>query len=268
MKKKQREIYVINPTKTKPKRRRRRKAAPKKETTGAATKGALTMKKRRRSRKKAYRKNPSTAPRRGRGRRVAAKARKIGSRMFSGLSFKTVLKNMPAFQIGMWAAKKAARSLVFGDATNYATENDAGSWNYMSYLKGSIGGIGAALLVNMLKPGMGQKVLEGAANLMVYKALMNEVVYKSDWATAQFGADTDADEAYTPDEYLMTGANEDWFLGQDGGIYPTDELYRLPEATYGTLEPVGPLGRLEPVGPLGFGGSVADAYRSDYFHQI
>ena len=222
----------------------------------------MAKKRKRSKRRKSYTSNPAPKARRKGGR-----ARKVAGRMFSGLSFRKVLANMPAIQIGMWAAKKAARSFVFGDSTNYATENDAGSWSAMSYLKGSLGGLGAAVLVNMLKPGMGQKVLEGAANLMVYKALMNEVVYKSEWATQHFGADED--DAYTPDEYLLTGANEDWFMGADGNRYPTDERYRaLPEATYGRLEPVGPLGRLEPVGPLGFGGSVADAYRADYFHQI
>jgi len=222
--------------------------------------------KRRRTTKKrrSYKRNPSPK------RKTARRARATVGRMFGGLSFKKALANMPATQIGMWAAKKAARSFIFGDATNYATENDAGSWNWASYVKGSLGGVGAALLVNMLKPGMGQKVLEGAANLMVYKALMNEVVYKSETLTAHFGADEDADE-YSPEEYLLTGANDDWFLGTDGGMYPTNDMYRLPEASMdgNAIVPVGPLGDvLTPVGPLGYYGDIEEAYRKAYFNQI
>ena len=215
-----------------------------------------------RSRKRSYKSNPSKK------RKIKSSAKSIAKRGFMGLSFKKAHGNVPATQIGMFAAKWAARRLVMGDSVNYATETDPGSWNYLSYLKAAFGGVGAGVLTNMLKPGAGQKVLEGALNYVVFKAIQNEIIYKSDWATAQFGAE---DEAYTPDEYLLTGADENWFLGPDGNTYPTDERYRLPSADYAglgkTLQPVGPLGDLVRVDQLGAFGSVAEDYRRAYFHQ-
>lgn len=164
---------------------------------------------------------------------------------------------MPATQIGMFAAKWASKR--FGSA---ATETDPASWTWDSYLKGAVGAVGAGFLANMLKAGTGQKVLEGGLNFMVFKALQNEVIAGSTWASSQFGA-----SEYVPDEYLLTGQDEDWFMGADGNQYPTDEMYRLPEAGYGdVLQPVGPLGdALQPVGPLG---SVQDQYRRAYNQQI
>jgi len=153
---------------------------------------------------------------------------------------------MPATQLGMFAAKWAAKR--FGED---ASETDPGTWNWASYVKGSLGAVGAALLLKQFKPGMAQKALEGGLNLMMYKALENEVIAKNEWAVAQFG---EGDE-YTPDEYLLTG-DQKWFLGQDGNYYPAQEQHRLPEAAYGdSLEPVTRLGSygdsLEPVSHLG-----------------
>jgi hypothetical protein len=159
----------------------------------------------------------------------------------------------------MFAAKWAAKR--FGDE---ASETDPGSWNWASYVKGAIGAVGAALLIKQLKPGMAQKALEGGMNLMMFKALQNEVIAKNDWAVSQFGAEDD----YIPEEYLLTGDNE-WFLGQDGNYYPAQEDYRMPEASYGdVLEPVGPLGfgdALEPVGPLG---DSDDPYAAAWFTSV
>jgi len=174
-----------------------------------------------------------------------------------GLSFRKALGNMPATQIGMWAAKAAAK--LFG-AT--ASETDPASWDWASYLKAAMGGVGAGIISNMVKPGTGQKVLEGALNYVTFKAIQNELVVKSDWAVEHLGQD----DEYVPDEYLLTGEDESWFLGQDGGTYPTDEMYRLPEAYMGdTLVRPGRLGdTLVPVDQLG---SVADEYRRAYIHQ-
>lgn len=240
---KQRVIYAINPSK-----RKKKKAKAKK-------KGVSTMARKKRKpakRKRVYRRNPAKR------RKVRRTAKSVARRGFSGLSFKKALGNMVPAQVGMFAAKWACKR--FGD--NDATETNPSSWGWDSYLKGAVGGIGAGFLANMVKPGSGQKVLEGALNYITFKAVQNELVAKSSWAVEQFGADD-----YTPDEYLMTGEDESWFLGEDGNAYPTDEMYRLPEAGYGNaLVDVGPLGEsLVPVDQLG---SVSERYRSAYNQQM
>ena len=149
----------------------------------------------------------------------------------------------------MFSAKWAAKR--FSDEYP-ASEDDPESWNYASYLKGGAGCTVAAVLANMLRPGMGQKVLEGGINLMTFKLIENELIPQSDWATEQFGQG----EVYT-DEY-----GTPYMLGQ-GGYYPVDERHRLPEEMLGdSLEPVGPLGQavLEPVGPLGSDDAWGSAY--------
>lgn len=206
-----------------------------------------------RARKRTYRRNPA---------KRKSRARRASSRVFGGLNFRKAIGDMPAIQIGMFAAKWASKR--WGAS---ATETDPGSWTWDSYLKGAIGGIGAAMLANMMKRGSGQKVLEGAFNLMVYKAVQNELIPESTWATDQFGQEDD----YSPDEYLMTG-DEDWFLGQDGRMYPTDEAYRLPEASYsgygGALQPVDSLGdTLVPVTDLG-SAAVEEKARRAWFRAV
>jgi hypothetical protein len=152
----------------------------------------------------------------------------------------------------MLAAKFAAKK--FGDA---ASETDPGSWNWASYVKGSVGAVLAGFAANMVRRGSGQKVLEGGLALMMYKAVQNELIVNSQWASEQFGQDD-----YIPDEYLLTGNDDDpYYYGQDGQLYPADNRHRFPEVQIGgALVPVGPLGEtLEPVGPLG-----ADPWRSAY----
>jgi hypothetical protein len=183
--------------------------------------------------------------------------RRAATRLFGGLNFRAAIGSMPATQLGMFAAKWAAKR--FGDE---ASETDPGSWNWASYIKGALGSVGAALLIKQLKPGMAQKALEGGLNLMMYKALQNELIANFDWASAQFGQD------YSPEEYLLTG-DENWFLGQDGNYYPAQEQYRLPEASYGdVLEPPGRLGfgdTLEPVTELG---DSDDPFKKAWFDTI
>lgn len=226
--------------------------------------------------KKRKRRSPpkrrTTAPRRNPRRRSRAKrtVRRAGSALkagFMGLNIKTALKNAAYTQIGMFAAKWAAKRF-----DPDATETDPTTWNWSSYVKGALGAVGAAILMNSVRRGQGQNVLEGGLSLMMYKAIQNELVPGSPWAVDQFGAedwtDIGADESYVPTEYLLTG-DEDMPIAYDdmGNPYPADDRHRLPEISEmagGVLEPVGPLGDvLEPVGPLGFGADpFAEAYLS------
>ena len=226
-------------------------------------------KKRKKIAPKRRRRNPS------RTRKIAKRASKAVSKSFMGLNFKKTLSDLPMTQIGMFAAKWASKRL-----DPDATETDPETWNWSSYVKGSLGGVAAAMIMNAVKRGSGQKVLDGAVNLMMYKALQNELIGKSDWAKGQFGAD---DDDYFPDEYLLTGQDdnyedynddddvmllgteqEPYMYAEDGSIVPADDDFRMPEVEMGqsTLQPVGPLGQspLQPVGPLGGTDPFTTAY--------
>jgi len=207
---------------------------------------------RRRRRVRRRRANPFSARTRSIAKRSYSRARGA----FAGLDFKGAIKHAPYQLLGMFAAKWSAKR--FGGDENAASETDPESWNYASYLKGGIGAAVGAILANMVRPGMGQKVLEGGVNLMLFKLVENELIPKSEWATTQFGADEEQEEPLIYDEQ-----GTPYMLGENGYI-PVDERHRLPEEvgySYGdTLEPVGPLGAtLEPVGPLG-DDPWADAY--------
>lgn len=236
-----REIYVINPDK-----RKKKTSAKKRKATN------MPKRKKRRVRRsparKRVRRNPSRA------RRVTRKAGSRARKSIAGLNFGKVFKDMPAVQFGMWSTKAVAK--LMGET---ASETDPESWNYMSYVKGALGGTGAAILANMVKPGSGQKALEGSLNYLLFKIIQNELVVRSEFAQEHFGE-------YQPDEYLMTG-DENWYLGQNGQYYPTDEQYRLPEGSYGSaLQPVNELGDvLVPPGRLG---GIKDNYKKAYFQQV
>jgi hypothetical protein len=233
-----REILLINPSRS-----------------GKKRKGASTMPARRRRRaapkRIAIRRNPSGTVKKY-TRRASAGIRGA----FGGISFKKALADVPATQLGMFAAKWAAKR--FGGEAG-ALESDHGSWSATSYIKGAIGSVVAAMLANSFKPGTGQKVLAGGLNLMIYKAAQNEFIQGSDWAANQFGEG----DGYVPDEYQgmllagQYGEETPFMLAEDGEFYPADDEYRMQ----GVLEPVGPMGsELEPVGPLG-----VDPYSEAYF---
>jgi hypothetical protein len=253
------EILIVNPTKKRRKNKAKKaksktsvkkrtvnkKVAKKKAATRTAlSKGVNSMPKKR----KKARKNP-TKKRRRYGAAVKKTARKAARRMTAGLNFKSAIKNMIPIQLGMFAAKWLAKRWSDG-----ATEGDPGSWSMMDYVKGAGGAGVAALLLNMVKPGWGQKALEGGLNLMVYKAVQNELIAPNTWATEQFG-----EEDYIPDEYLMTGMGDadGWGYAEDGTPIPLDDRHRMPVAGYGygdslvTPGPLGEGGSLYPVGPMG-----------------
>lgn len=165
------------------------------------------MAKKKKGKKRKYKRNPAALTR----------ARSA----FGGLSFKTALKNVWAFQVGMLAAKAASKR---GNEEYPATETDPESWVWSNYAKGGAGTVAAAVIGNMLKPGSGQKILEGGLNLMVYKLIQNELVPKSEWATNNLGQLGQAEQTVMIDE--ATGAPI--MMGQ-GGPIPLDESHRMQE---------------------------------------
>ena len=259
------EILVINPRrKARKKTTRSKKRKVKKTTlqTFLKTKGVKTMARRRKTQKRRTYKAAAPAPvtrrRRSRRRSNPSRARKTASRAgrfaranIGGMNLKGALSNVPAAVIGMLAAKWSAKR--FGE--NAATETDPESWSWAEYLKGSAGAFVAGFLAQMIKPGMGQRVLEGGLNLMVYKLVENELVPKSEWATAQFGQDATESAAIQYDEQ-----GTPFLLGQDGSAYPVDERHRLP-AMGDELQKPGYLGdELQKPGYLG-----GDAWQDAYF---
>jgi len=254
------EILLVNP------RRRRKKTTKKKKPTRkkiparrrktnpcgtTRRKGRVsTMAKRRRRKaakarivyrsapKRRYRRNPST-----RRRRVRRYAKRAGSRMTSGMSVKRALKNVAMMQIGMFAAKAAA--LIKTDATEI---NPVG-WDWRAYVQGGLGGAAAALAVNAIKPGTGQRILEGSLAYLGFKLIENELVQKNATAMKYLGADDD--------EEMVLDLEGTPYMNSYGQALPLDESHRmqLPEADMSdAIVPVNRLGFADsnvPVGPLG-----------------
>jgi len=187
----------------------------------------------RKTKKRRVNRNPKV---RKYAKRAASRARGA----LSGLSFKTAFKNAVYFQAGMFGAKWLAKRFGGG-----ASETDPSSWGWKEYAKGGAGAVAAAFIMNMVKPGSGQKVLEGGLNLMIYEMIQNELISGNEWATGQFGWGADEAEYY-PGDVAQDDAGTSYLLGEDY------QWHQLPESSMtGSLEPVGPLGALEPVGPLG-----------------
>lgn len=220
-----REILVVNP---------RKKAGRK---NGGKAK---TMAKRRRKRKVARRK---PARRRNPRRRTTSRVRRAASRMTSGLSIRTALKDQIPLQLGMLAAQWTAKRL--GPEAN---ELDPTTWSAASYAKGVAGGFAAGMIANMIRPGMGQKVLTGAIAHITHRLIRNRLIEPYPALVAQFGEDEEG--IYVDDDGTPYAAS--------GGEYlPLNEEHRmLPSGSvmgdYGdSIVSAGPLGQLEPVGPLG-----------------
>jgi len=155
------------------------------------------------------RRNPTTSRR----RRIVSRARAS----FAGVNYRTALKTVPLNVIGMFIAKWGAKR-----GTPAALEDDRSTWNGMTYLKGALAGAAGGYLANMIRPGTGQKVVEGAFSLLLYKAAENHLMPKSTWAMAQFGA-AEAGGGYAPGDVETNSAGEPFILGADGQWVPMDE---------------------------------------------
>lgn len=249
------EILLLNPRR-KAKTRRKKKTAAKKRTArkrpvrrtkragiSAKRKGATSMAKRRRktTKRRAPRRNPSRRRRRN-PRRIVRRA----SSAVKGLNFKSALKNIPVHTLGMLAAKWAAKK--FGTA---ASETDPGSWNYASYLKGSAGAALAAFIANVVKPGTGQRVLEGGLSLMLYKLAQNELIAGNAFWAGQFG-EAEYEYERVPGVVEENEAGEPYILGEDYRWYPL-EGYGAEDSALVAPGPLGYAGELVAPGPLGYG---------------
>jgi hypothetical protein len=248
------EILLLNPRRKAKTRRRKKKTAGKKRTARkrpvrrtkragtSARKGAYSMatrKRRKTSKRRAPRRNPSRRRRRN-PRRIVRRA----SSAVKGLNFKMALKNIPVHTLGMLAAKWAAKK--FGTA---ASETDPGSWNYASYLKGSAGAALGAFIANVIKPGTGQRVLEGGLSLMLYKLAQNELIAGNTFWAGQFG---ETDYQRVPGVVEENEAGEPYILGEDYQWYPL-EGYGAEDSALVAPGSLGYAGELVAPGALGYG---------------
>lgn len=184
------------------------------------------------------------------------------------------------FAVGMMAAKFGAKR--FGST---GSETDPASWTWRTYLQAGAGAALAGMAVNMVKPGMGQKVFQGGLALVIYKLIQNELIVKNEKAVEWLGGYN----GMGADDGLLLDLNGDpYMMGPGGEEMPLDESHRMNllgasdvESFYGeddaqtwgeALAPVGPLGMygeaMAPVGPLGYGNDTAAnvmaAYRKEW----
>jgi hypothetical protein len=264
------EIFLLNPRKRA--KRKGRKRAKRKSTNPTLTvnrktskrkglqKGLSTMAKTKKRRKAGKARRNPTNPSTGRARAIVRRAR-TG---ITSLNYRQALRNVPLTVLGMFAAKWAAKR-----GTPNALESDPSTWDGMTYIKGGAGAVGGAIIANMLKPGSGQKVLEGGLALLAYKAAQNHLIPKSTFMVNQFGQDETT--AYQPGDVETNSEGEPFILGADGQTWiPLDEGDEEIPMGYGdVLETPGRLGAygdvLETPGRLGQ--STADAYAASLFRR-
>lgn len=214
------EILLLNPRRkgrkkaTKKRRTTKKRSTTRKTTTRKnprrqtrrrmITKGTRTMAKRKTTRKRrAPRRNPS------RRRRSTTTRRNP----IAGLNYRSAMKNIPLGVIGMFVAKWAAKR-----GTPDALESDPTTWNGMTYIKGAIGATAGGYVANMIRPGSGQKVLEGGLMLLAYKAAQNHLIPKNSFLTSQLGyyGGLGGEVQYGPGDVETNSAGEPFILGDDG----------------------------------------------------
>ena len=216
----------------------------------------------RKTKKRRVRRNP----RRRTVRRAVSRARST----FAGLNIKSALKDQIPIQLGMFGTKFFAK--LFGPD---ATEIDPSSWDWSSYAKGAAGAVAAGFVAQTIKPGMGQKVLQGGLSLIVYKMIQNKLVAGNEFGEKYFGVVQEEDDIYIPDEYADMSGSDNYLPGDveddsAGNTYMLGEDYQwheLPESSGpmmgDELRQVGPLGEtyehLSPPGALGQVDPVAQA---------
>ncbi|MDD5547235.1 MAG: hypothetical protein PHO67_08800 [Candidatus Omnitrophica bacterium] len=153
-------------------------------------------------------------------------ARRAGGRLFAGLNVKSAIHEGIPMLLGMFAAKLGARKFGGG------TETDPTTWSWGTYLKAGAGAFAGAFAANLIRPGMGQRVLNGGLAFVLFKLVENELVTKSPKAQEWFGAPEDALEGYgyfgaDPNVLQLDGEGTPWMMSDDGQMLPLDERHRM-----------------------------------------
>ena len=281
------EILLINPRKRKARRKTTRKAVARRKPVRRrrVAKKRVTARKRLTT---APRRNPRrattmarkktrkrrAAPRRNPRRRTARRAISRVKSSFAGLNIKQALKNQIAIQLGMFGSKFFAK--LFGPE---ATEEDPSTWDWTSFAKMGAGAVATAFVAQTIKPGMGQKVLEGGFSAVIYKLIQNKLINGSEFGEKHFGIEQSDDDPYIPDEYAdlngyggyqdgyepgdveQDAAGNAYLLGDHGQWQqlPESSGAMLGEGALRSLTSLGAIEHLSPPGSLGEFDPVADA---------
>lgn len=192
--------------------------------------------------------------RRRSGRRYARRVGAYAKSTIMGLNIPAAAKNALPLFLGALLAKAAAKKLADSGGEN---EN----WTWKNYLLAMAGGAGGAILAQAIfkRPGLAQKILEGATLLTLYKVWTNEIAPKNATLQAWFGAD---DESADPYAGLMQDADPYAGLMEDADPYAGlfGPVTESPEGDYTAdgLAYRGYGGRVVDAGPR-MGGDVVDA---------
>jgi hypothetical protein len=133
-----------------------------------------------------------TAPRRNvvrRSARVGKVVRRTVHRAkgaFSGLNFRSGIKDSAILALGMFLTQFGCKRFSSEFEANLG---DPQSWSAMSYVKGGIAGTVAAIAGNMLRPGIGQKLLEGSFAHLLFQLAQNYGIQPNDTMKSWFGQD-------------------------------------------------------------------------------
>ncbi len=239
------EILLINPSPKKKKKKKKKVKNPQKKVVKMADQKKKKRKKSSGGNAKTktiirYRNPPKKK------RKIRRVARGIGQNIM-GINVGGAFLNSIPITGGMLAAKLAAKQFADGGA-----EGD--NWTWQNYGMGLLGGFVAAAATQAVfraPKATGQKVMEGAISLMMYKGFVNEIAPMNDQLDAWFSGDEDEDvldpgylgqdEGWAEVGDVWQGEDVDYIQGADAHWRPIDESHRLPATTMGdALVPVDP----------------------------
>jgi len=268
------EILLINPRRSKPKKKRSGKKTGVKAMAGK--KKTSKPRKRRKATSSAApkRRRASTKRTTRRRRRNPQSPKRAALNLLSGKALFGMAADASKQFGGHLACQFAAKKFAAGGGANEA-------WNWKNYLFGLLGTSVAAYGAEMIKRGSGRDFMTGGLSYLMLKAFVSELGPRSPWVDTYFGdpaaygygtglqADlpggyiegTDGN-MYQPGDSYYGEDGEVYLLGQDGMWRPTTDDYRNPEllGLGDGMVPRGDLGdAVFPVGPLG-----EDPYQSYY----
>lgn len=189
-------------------------------SSGKAKKKGSKMPAKKKKTTKKRRKNPGKA--KAVAKRVYSRARET----IAGMNIKKALGNTIPHVAGALAAKWTVKKFPGTEGGS-----DREDWTWGNYLAGGFGGFVAGAIAENIKRGSGQMVLEGALTLLGYKLFINEVAYKNEFLTEQFGQDDEpevilGDVDAEPGDLLLGDDGEIYMLGPDGYTRPVGEQHR------------------------------------------
>jgi hypothetical protein len=138
------------------------------------------------------------------------------------LSIVQALHAQPAMLGGMYAAKFGANKLS-------QNGGDDVEWDMKAYLGAGLGAYVGGMIANAIKKGSGQKVMNAGIAYVAFKAVRNELISRSEFATAQLGDDVEdlLHPDYQGDGDILYGEDEETYIMTEDGWRTADESDRL-----------------------------------------